>query len=65
MAQWWVPEAPEGQRMFFAAGYGGQAILVYPALEMVVVITSNQAIAGDSRWITRGFIVPAAVPASD
>lgn len=60
--QWWVPGTPESQRMFFANGFGQQYLLVYPAREMVVVITSNQAIASDSRWITQGFIIPSVAP---
>lgn len=63
--QWWVPTAPEHLRMFFALGYGGQFVMVYPALALVVVITSNQAIASESRWITREFILPAVAATSD
>lgn len=42
--------------MYFAIGYGGQYIGVLPALDMVIVITSDQNIAGDSRSIVRAII---------
>lgn len=38
---WWVVENFRGVKMYYAAGYGGQRICVLPALELVVVITSD------------------------
>lgn len=39
---WWVGTFPAGNtRTYFAAGYGGEFIFVFPELEMVVVITAG------------------------
>ena len=37
---WWIRES-NGQRVLFAWGYGGQYIFVVPALQLVVVTTSD------------------------
>lgn len=56
---WWVPEAANGKRDFFAMGYGGQTIYVAPDLNLVVAITASQNIPLESnRAITRELIFP-------
>jgi CubicO group peptidase (beta-lactamase class C family) len=37
--QWWVQDGPRGEA-YAALGYGGQAIVVLPALDLVVVLTT-------------------------
>ncbi|MEM8890013.1 MAG: serine hydrolase [Bacteroidota bacterium] len=37
---WWMGEM-KGEEIIFAAGYGGQAILILPEKEMVIVLTHN------------------------
>ena len=37
---WWIREA-HGHPVYFAWGYGGQFIFVVPALQLVVVATSD------------------------
>jgi CubicO group peptidase (beta-lactamase class C family) len=38
-----------GQQAYFAWGFGGQYIIVVPALELVVVTTSASTVAEDRR----------------
>lgn len=56
---WWVPEAADGKRDFFAMGYGGQTIYVAPDLNLVVALTASQNIPLErNRAITRELIFP-------
>ena len=56
---WWT--APiQGLPAFSASGYGGQWIRVIPALDMVVVITVDDAAATLTRWILHEYAIPAA-----
>lgn len=47
--QWWTwkPELFAGQRAIAAQGYGGQHVILLPALDMIVVSTANPAVAPD------------------
>jgi hypothetical protein len=69
--QWWRANMPvyfQNTKPYFAAGTGGQQILVFPAQEMVVVITS--ALSPHDENTTRNhfllvdYILPAALPAT-
>ena len=54
--QWWVDH--QG-RFYFASGYGGQLIVVFPEQNMVIVITSGDGFW--SRMLLEEYIIPAAV----
>jgi CubicO group peptidase (beta-lactamase class C family) len=45
---WWMRELA-GHQAYFAWGFGGQYIIVVPALELVVVTTSASTVAEDRR----------------
>jgi CubicO group peptidase (beta-lactamase class C family) len=45
---WWIRQMA-GQDTFYAWGHGGQFIVVVPALELVVVSTSNPNVSDDRR----------------
>jgi CubicO group peptidase (beta-lactamase class C family) len=55
--QWWVQDGPRG-RAYAALGYGGQAIVVLPALDLVVVLTTVPRGDTDVQAIVRQ-ILPA------
>jgi CubicO group peptidase (beta-lactamase class C family) len=55
--QWWVQDGPRG-KAYAALGYGGQAIVVLPALDLVVVLTTVPRGETDARAIIR-MILPA------
>lgn len=61
--QWWIkkyPVASEDIRVYFASGWGGQTIRVFPGLEMVVVMTgSNYVTADPIDFIITEYILPA------
>ncbi|MCB0314651.1 MAG: serine hydrolase, partial [Calditrichaeota bacterium] len=63
--QWWLGTFPRGNTPFyFAAGWGGQYIVVFPSLEMVVVITGGSYETGDGGMFYRmvnDYILPAAL----
>ncbi len=63
---WWLSEVPVAGRVvrsFAASGAGGQAIVVFPELEMVVVITGGNYDddQGQPFEIMERFILPAVV----
>ena len=43
---WWLGKV-NGSQSFFALGHGGQYILVFPELDMIVVITSDPDVDWD------------------
>lgn len=55
--QWWVQNGPRG-KAYAALGYGGQAIVVLPALDLVIVLTTVPRGDTDVRAIVR-MILPA------
>jgi CubicO group peptidase (beta-lactamase class C family) len=55
--QWWVQDGPRG-KAYAALGYGGQAIVVLPTLDLVVVLTTVPRGETDVRAIIR-MILPA------
>lgn len=59
----WLASTPgDNLPAFYAAGYGGQFIYVVPALELVVVATTDQVsrqVAAQTAAIIRDFAVPA------
>jgi CubicO group peptidase (beta-lactamase class C family) len=61
--QWWLRSYDYGSESapcFFAAGWGGQRIHVFPALDMVVVFTGGNYISEDPAGeIIASFILPA------
>ncbi|MBI1853443.1 MAG: serine hydrolase [Planctomycetes bacterium] len=40
--QWWLPltDAARGRRAWMASGYGGQSLLVFPDIDLVIAVTS-------------------------
>lgn len=64
---WWLGEVG-GEEIFMAYGYGGQFVIVFPALNMVVVSTARNQVDPDTstvqEWaifdIIANYIVPAA-----
>lgn len=57
---WWVTR-DGGYAQYFAAGYGGQYIVVIPDLDMVIVITSDtDSLHTENRAIIGDYIIPAA-----
>jgi CubicO group peptidase (beta-lactamase class C family) len=58
---WWTPDAPgAAPRSFAALGYGGQAIVVTPTLDLVVVTTAQGDEWPWDVWgLLYGFVVPA------
>jgi CubicO group peptidase (beta-lactamase class C family) len=61
--QWWLRSYDYGSESapcFFAAGWGGQRIHVFPALDMVVVFTGGNYVSEDPAGeIIASFILPA------
>jgi CubicO group peptidase (beta-lactamase class C family) len=49
---WWIQDF-DGQRACFAWGFGGQYIMIFRELEMVVVITSSTAASDERRGYRR------------
>ena len=43
---WWM-RMIDGEKMYYAAGYGGQYIMIVPSRALVVAITSSSSNAGD------------------
>lgn len=69
--QWWRANMPfyfQNTKPYFAAGTGGQQILVFPAQEMVVVITSalspHDENTARNHFLLVDYILPAALPAT-
>jgi CubicO group peptidase (beta-lactamase class C family) len=60
---WWISEAGSGgnkTRMYRANGWGGQVIMVFPELEMVVVFTGGNYTRRSSLFgIIERFVLPA------
>jgi CubicO group peptidase (beta-lactamase class C family) len=56
---WWVTPDSEKIPAYFANGRGGQYIIVFPSLDLVVVVTAN--LDGQKLGIVREFILPAVV----
>jgi len=68
--QWWRENQPiylESVDPYFAAGYGGQLISVYPDQNMVVVVTSDTAnhTQNSARimYLRNKYLLPATIPA--
>jgi CubicO group peptidase (beta-lactamase class C family) len=58
--QWWVHESDTpGAAGYAALGYGGQAVVVLPALDLVVAVTTVPRGDTDVRSIVERLIVPA------
>jgi CubicO group peptidase (beta-lactamase class C family) len=45
---WWIAEI-NGHEAPYMAGYGGQYVMVIPDLDLVAIVTADQAIQGDYR----------------
>lgn len=64
---WWITDL-HWQRVYFAAGYGGQLIAIIPALDMVVVMTGDETVSPPvhdnnmyrSLQIVENYVIPAA-----
>ena len=68
--QWWRTEVPVGLRSadtYFAAGFGGQQINVFPELGLVVVFTNELAPGSGNAMqnltLMSEYVLPAALPA--
>lgn len=60
---WWVAER-SSPRMYFAAGHGGQYVIVAPELDLVVVTTADAAaVARPKGWLLRRLVMDTIVPA--
>jgi CubicO group peptidase (beta-lactamase class C family) len=53
--QWWVQRGPRG-KAYAALGYGGQAVVVFPALDLVIVLTTVPRGETDVRAIVRTIV---------
>ena len=67
--QWWLAKTPvKFQRVdsFFASGFGGQKIQIYPELDTVVIITHDWSGEGESEFLNLRllgkYILPAILP---
>jgi CubicO group peptidase (beta-lactamase class C family) len=49
---WWIQQIG-GHRACFAWGYGGQYIMVFRDLDLVVVVTSNPNVSDERRGYRR------------
>ena len=66
---WWLGEI-RGHEVFLAIGHGGQFVICFPDLEMIVVTTSNNKVDGDTAdqqeravvSIVANYIVPSVTP---
>lgn len=60
---WWVAER-SAPRMYFAAGHGGQYVIVAPELDLVVVTMADvAAVARPKGWLLRRLVMETIVPA--
>jgi CubicO group peptidase (beta-lactamase class C family) len=50
---WWIQDIG-GEQACFAWGYGGQYIMIFPNLEVVVAVTSSTAVSDERRGHRRG-----------
>jgi CubicO group peptidase (beta-lactamase class C family) len=50
---WWIQDFGE-HRACFAWGYGGQYIMVFRELDLVVVVTSDPSVSDERRGYRRG-----------
>jgi CubicO group peptidase (beta-lactamase class C family) len=57
--QWWVSKTATGLNTFFAAGYGGQLISVFPEQNLVIAVAADGTPAG-SRKLMNDIALPAA-----
>ena len=59
---WWVAAGVEPEH-FFAAGHGGQYVVVVPALDLVVVTVADAgAVARPQGWPLRRLVLETVVP---
>ncbi len=50
---WWL-ENIQGEECFYAMGYGGQFLFIFPDMELIIVATSNSSTSGnaaDQQWL--------------
>ena len=57
--QWWVSKTTTGLNAFFASGYGGQLISVFPEQNLVIAVAAD-SIPGGSRKLINDVVLPAA-----
>jgi CubicO group peptidase (beta-lactamase class C family) len=57
--QWWVSKTTTGLNAFFASGYGGQLISVFPEQNLVIAVAAD-APPGGSRKLINDVALPAA-----
>jgi CubicO group peptidase (beta-lactamase class C family) len=62
--QWWIDSAgTENTKIIYASGYGGQYIFIAPALDLVVVFTSNLSNITSESWNPYIYFINYIIPA--
>jgi hypothetical protein len=56
---WWVTRSPDGDAAFYASGWGGRILYLWPRRALVVVVQSDRDRRGEGAPYVRRHVFPA------